>query len=166
MAELKAPKYDGDADDIAREHGMEALGEMLDEAVTIPPKTDKLGRHESADTFVPKGKSIQVATEEEWRELNGEYADDAESEEPSSENSEYATPEEMGFGVHSAKLKAEWAAKLKEVATGALNEPPKGIWVKGIYVTPEMVGYELLPGGAAETADQVGQVQADPLGEH
>ena len=62
MAELKgAPKHEGDADDIAREHGMDALGDMLDEAIIAPPKKDaKIGRHESADAFVPKGESIQV----------------------------------------------------------------------------------------------------------
>lgn len=106
MAELKATKHEGDADDIAREHGMDALGEMLDEAVTIPP----LGRHPSAERFVPKGENIQVATEEEWRELNGEYA--AESEEPHGDDSEYMTPEEMGFGAFAAKQKAAAAEKL------------------------------------------------------
>ena len=99
MAELKAAQYEGDANDALRDLGMEALQGLLDEAVTIP---SGVGRHESADTFVPKGKSIQVATEEEWRELNGEYADDAESEEPPGENSGYATPEEMGFGSYTA----------------------------------------------------------------
>ena len=98
MAELKgAPKYEGDADDIAREHGMDALGDMLDDAIVVPPKKSaKFGRHESADTFV-SGPGLHFSDA-------ADFEDETESDEPPGDkNSEFMTPEEMGFGSWQAK---------------------------------------------------------------